>query len=329
MTPEPDKILVLHFGQLGDVILGLPALSAIRERFPAAHITAVCGRSPAQVIEMARVADDVISVDRVELRDGPKHRSILKIFALVRQIRRLDIDLAIDLHSLSETNLLAFVSRAKYRLLADRHGRSLNILNNVRPKPPKEDRDAHLSLRYLAALRPLGIKGERPSFRFPETGNAERTDTVGLFPGAGHPSRCWPYDRFGELSRRLLSEGFRCRIFLGPEETENAKSILDHFPSEADVVTGLSLSELVAATSGLRAFVTNDTGPMHLAACSGCPIVLVMDERAPTTYLPLTERLEAVNNARIEAISVDDVHAAVSRISSDDGTQNDNAPRRC
>jgi ADP-heptose:LPS heptosyltransferase len=320
MTPDPKNILVLHFGQLGDVILGLPALAAIRERFPDAFVTVVCGKSPAQVIELARVADNVISVDRVELRDGPKLRSISKIFDLVRQIRRLDIDLAIDLHSLSETNLLAFVSRAKLRLLADRHGRSLNFLSNFRPKPPKEDRESHLSLRYLAALGPLGILSERRSFRFAGIENSEPGNAVGLFPGAGHPSRCWPYERFGEICRRILSQGYRCQIFLGPEEAERADTILEHFPREADVVTGLSLSELVDAAGCLRAFVTNDTGPMHLAACSGCPIVLILDERAPTTYLPLTERLEVVNNATIEAISADDVYAAVNRILGDGGS---------
>lgn len=314
---EPKNILVLHFGQLGDVILGLPALAAVRGRFPDAYITAACGKSPAQVIEMADVADDIIAVDRVELRDGPKLHSIAKIFSLVRRIRRLDIDLVIDLHSLSETNLLAFVSRAKLRLLADRHGRSLNYLCNFRPPPPKEDPAAHLTRRYLDALKPLGIGVDAPSFRFPRTENVKRMNAVGLFPGAGHPSRCWPYERFGELSRRLIAEGYECRIFLGPEEEANSSGIMRHFPPEAKPVPGLTLAEMVTAARELQTFITNDTGPMHLAACSGCPIVLVLDERAPTTYLPLADRLAVVNNAEIGDITVDDVHAAVIQLCRD------------
>ncbi|QQS32701.1 MAG: glycosyltransferase family 9 protein [Acidobacteriota bacterium] len=316
---EPKNILVLHFGQLGDVILGLPALAAIRERFPNAQITAVCGRSPAQVIEMARVADDIIAVDRVELRDGPKLRSIAKIFSLVRQIRRLDVDLAIDLHSLSETNLLAFVSRAKHRLLADRRGRSLNYLCNFRPPPPKEDPAAHLTRRYLDALTPLGIEVEKPSFRFPGAEKDGRKMAVGLFPGAGHPSRCWPYGHFGELSRRLIGDGYECRVYLGPEEEANSSEILRYFPAEVVPVPGLTLAEMVTAARELRAFVTNDTGPMHLAACSGCPIVLVLDERAPSTYLPLADKLAVVNNAEIGGITVDDVHAAFAQLCRDSG----------
>lgn len=311
---EPKNILVLHFGQLGDVILGLPALAAIRERFPDAHITAVCGRSPAQVIGMAGVADDIIAVDRVELRDGPKLRSIAKIFSLVRRIRRLEIDLVIDLHSLSETNLLAFVSHAKLRLLADRRGRSLNFLCNFRPPPPKEDPAAHLTRRYLDALLPLGIEIEKPTFRFPGSERDERKMAVGIFPGAGHPSRCWPYERFGELSRRLVSDGYECRIFLGPEEEANMDQILRYFPPEATPVPGLTLAEMVAAARELRVFITNDTGPMHLAACSGCPIVLVIDKRAPSTYLPLADKLAVVNNAEIGDIAVDDVNAAVEQL---------------
>ena len=135
-----QNILVLNFGQLGDVILSLPALKALRRKFPASHITVVTGKIPDQVVRLSGLADEVITVDRVELRDGSKLRSIGKIFKFIGEIRGRPIDLIIDLHSLSETNLLAFLSKAKHRLLANRESRSLDILSNFRPSPPKEDK---------------------------------------------------------------------------------------------------------------------------------------------------------------------------------------------
>ncbi|MEO6655297.1 MAG: hypothetical protein ABIO36_04380, partial [Pyrinomonadaceae bacterium] len=132
-TLKFQNILVLNFGQLGDVVLSLPALNAIRQKFPYSHIAVVTGKIADQVIKLSGLADEVIMVDRVELRDGSKLRSIRKILHFTGQIRRLPLDLVIDLHSLSETNILAFLSKAKFRLLANRESRSLDRLSNFRP----------------------------------------------------------------------------------------------------------------------------------------------------------------------------------------------------
>jgi heptosyltransferase-3 len=66
------NILVIHFGQLGDVVLGLPAFRAIRERFPNSKLTVLCGKSTAEIIRISGAADEIIAVDRVALRDGRK-----------------------------------------------------------------------------------------------------------------------------------------------------------------------------------------------------------------------------------------------------------------
>ena len=160
MTPssfDPRNILVIDFGQLGDVILSLPALSAVRQRFPRARVTVAVGGAAASVVEMAGVADETLSVDRVGLRDGPKHLSVWQIGKLVMEVRRRKFDFVIDLHSLSETNLLGFLSGAGRRLYARRPGRSLDYLSNFKQQPPPEDRSKHAIDRYLDVLAPLGV----------------------------------------------------------------------------------------------------------------------------------------------------------------------------
>src|SRR5712691_6178063 len=160
MSFDPKQILVIDFGQLGDVVMSLPALRAIRERFPDARITVAVGKPGAEVIEMSGCADATISVDRVRLRDGFKPLSILRVFQVVKDVRGCKFDFVIDLHSFSETNLLGFLSGAPKRLYSRRPGRSLDFLANFSPAPPIEQNDPkeHLTDRYLAVLGPLGIR---------------------------------------------------------------------------------------------------------------------------------------------------------------------------
>src|SRR5437667_5270954 len=162
MSFDPRNILVIDFGQLGDVVMSLPALSAIRERFPRARITVAAGKPGAEVIETSGYADATISVDRVGLRDGFKPLSVLRVFQVVKDVRLRKFDFVIDLHSFSETNLLGFFSGASKRLFSRRPGRSLDFLANFNPKPPvdKNDPDQHLIDRYLDVLVPLGIKDQ-------------------------------------------------------------------------------------------------------------------------------------------------------------------------
>jgi ADP-heptose:LPS heptosyltransferase len=325
MNFNPQNILVIHFGQMGDVILSLPALQAIREKFPAARITALLGKSSAMVARLADVFDEEIIVDRVELRDGNKLRSIGKIRRLVKDVRRRKFDFIIDLHSLSETNLLGFLSGAGARLYANRENRSLDFFAKFPAKPPLEDKSKHITDRYLEVLRPLEIK-DAPRFikiRSAEADvefvkellrayNAESENLVGIFPGAGHPSRRWSLENFAELGRLLRTgdDPPRLIVFLGPEETDLRGAVEEMFPPETIVFDKLSIPQLVAAAAALRVLVSNDTGVVHIGAIAGAALVLVMDERAPTTYLPLTENIRVVRSGTIDEIGVEEVFRA-------------------
>ena len=300
-------------------------MRAIRERFPDSKIIALTGKVAGEVVRLSGFADEVIAVDRVELRDGPKLGSIGKILSLTRELRRRDLDLVVDLHSLKETNILAWLTRAKYRLLANRGNRSYHALGNFGPPPPAEDRSLHLSRRYMQVLAPLGIDAEAKAVVItPREEDIEYVRTVifggakgslaGFFPGAGNPSRCWPLKRFATLADRLYTEGLSPVVFLGPEEQHMQSNVADAFPEGTRIVDGLSIPQLIAAAAELAIFVTNDTGPMHLAALAGAPILLVIDSRAPLTYLPLAGGIEPVNNAHIDDISVDDVYSSAQKL---------------
>ena len=321
---HPENILIIHFGQLGDVILSLPAFFAIREKFTDAKITVLVGKASVEMIELAGFADEKIAVDRVKLRDSGKIWSIGEIFKLSKEIRRRKFDFIIDLHSLAETNLLGFFSGAKRRLYINRENRSLDFLANFNPKPPLEDKSKHAADRYLDILQSLSIENP-PRFVqiFPPSSAHETIEKlwrekkitgkklVGLFPGAGHPSRRWKLENFAASAERFARvEDLQAVVFLGPEEKDLRGEVEKLFPGGTIIVDGLTLSQFAAAMTRLEVLISNDTGAMHVGALAGTRIVLILDERAPASYLPLTEKLRVVNSGTLDEISVGEVFRA-------------------
>src|SRR2546423_14678187 len=125
---DPRNILVIDFGQLGDVVLSLPALGAIRKRFPKARITVAVGKPGAEIVDLAAVADETLVVDRVGLRDGFKPLSVIRLFKLVKNVREKKFDFFIDLHSLSKFNFLGFLSVVPKRLYSYGPVRALGFM---------------------------------------------------------------------------------------------------------------------------------------------------------------------------------------------------------
>ena len=330
MSFDPRNILVIDFGQLGDVVLSLPALRAIREKFPRARITVAVGKPGAPVVELSGYADATLPVDRVALRDGPKPLSIMRIIQLVRDVRSKEFDFVIDLHSLSETNLLGFLSGASRRLYARRPGRSLDFLANFHTRPPVEDtrHERHAVDRYLDVLAPLGIKG---AARAPRLRTRAEDDAaveamlkkarahsgsllIGLFPGAGHPSRRWPLERFGELADMLArNDEVRILVFAGPEEREMVKEVKSSFPRSTLVFDRLSIPQLASMLARVSVLISNDTGPMHVAAAVGTSVVLLLDSRAPHSYLPVEGQHRVIQRA-INEIATDEVYGATREL---------------
>ena len=327
MDFNPRNILVIDFGQLGDVVMSLPALRVIREKFSQSRITVAAGTPSSQIVELSGYADEIIAVDRVALRDGFIPVSILRIFNVVKDVRRRQFDFVIDLHSFSETNLLGFFSGAPQRLFARRPGRSFDFLANFSPKPPvdRNDPDQHLVDRYLDVLKPLGIDNvARTPAMTPRAEDNRAVDAllkkakgesgtplVGLFPGAGHPGRAWPAQRWADLADFLIrNDGVRPVVFIGPEERAGAQEMRRSFPATTIFLEKLSIGELAAAQARLAVFVSNDTGPVHIAAAVGAPIVVLIGRLTPHAYIPLANSKRLIFSEGVHTIAVEEVYAA-------------------
>lgn len=321
----------MDFGQLGDVVLSLPALRALRGRFPNARITVAVGQPAQEIARLSGYVNEVLTIDRVGLRDGAKLISILKILQFVKKVRQAQFDFVIDLHSYYETNLLGFASGAPNRLYARRPTRSLDYLANFEPRPPREEERSlrHQVDRYLDVLIPLGVKDavRVPLLKTrPEDDRAveailkrAKADTgaplVGIFPGAGHPSRRWPLERFAELADYLVrNDGMRVLVFAGPEEAAMVQQMRGMFPSSTLILSGLRISELASALARLAVFVANDTGPMHVAAAVGTSVVVLLNRPTPNTFIPLGEAHRLIFSRMIQEITTEEVYEATCEL---------------
>jgi heptosyltransferase-3 len=326
---DPRNILVIDFGQLGDVVMSLPALRAIRERFPYAKITVAVGKPGKELLGLSGHANEILEVDRVALRDGPTLISIGRIAKFVSQVRRSKYDFVIDLHSYYETNILGFLSGASRRLYSRRQNRSLDFLANFNPRPAKENTTAHLVDRYLELLKPLGI--ENPP-RVPVLKTSAADDAavetmlkkekaqsgqllVGIFPGAGNVTRVWPLERFGEVADHLIrNDQVRVIVFAGPEERAMVPQMRAVFPPGTIFFDRLTIPQLVSAQARLTLFISNDTGPAHIAAAAGTPVVVVMDRPNPHSYTPVGNQSRLVFGRIISEIAVTDVYQAAREL---------------
>lgn len=329
MSFDPRNILVIDFGQLGDVVMSLPALRAIRERFPYAKITVAVGRPGGEIVKLSGYANEVLEVDRVGLRDGPKLVSIGRIIKFVGQVRKQKFDFVIDLHSLSETNLLGFLSGAPRRLYARRPGRSIDLLANFEPRPQPEGKSAHAIDRYLDVIKPLGIENPPrvPVLQTAAAANAaveallkkEKANAgtllVGIFPGAGNESRRWPLERFAEIADHLIrNQRVRVVVFAGPEERAFLPQMRSIFPRGTIFLDKLTIPQLVSAQARLTLLISNDTGPVHIAAAVGTPVVVIMDCPKPHSYTPVGDHHRLIMGQEITQISVQQVYQAVREV---------------
>ena len=335
------KILIISLGQLGDVILSLPALAAVREKFKSSQITALVGKPAVGIVEISQFADEIIFLDRRQLKTAPKLRSILELFRFARGLRRQKFDLVVDLHSFYETNLLAFLSGAPSRIFANRDRRSLDLLSHFPSRPPLEDRTRHQADRYLSVLEPLGIKNAdrivklkpRPSDvaefdRWISETGADTKTRVGLFLGAGHPTRRWDIANFAQLAERLSKlEDLQVYVFLGPEERSLRPEVSALVSKNAVITEELSLTSFFGAIARLDVFVCGDTGPAHLAALAGVPMVLLAEKHVPTIFYPLTHKLKVLARATINEITVNEVYSAVLT-STEHGAENKDQPKQ-
>jgi len=299
-----EKILIRVPNWVGDAVLSLPALRALRDSFPAAELVVL---ARPHVADLYRGVTEVNRVLLLELADGA---GLLRAAA---QLRREQFDLAVLFQNAFQAALLAALAGIPRRVGYRRDARGW-LLTHPIPVPHPGETPAHESYYYLELLRRAGWLETLPRLshiplrpdptlaaameaRWRELGAGNGRLRVVIAPGAAYGSaKCWLPERFAALADRL-AERFDARVVLAGTraEAELVKRIVAAMQSRGVSLVGqTSLPEFLALLSRAQFFIGNDSGAMHLAAAVGLPSVMIFGPTDEAGTGPLSLRAHIV-----------------------------------
>ncbi len=302
------KMLIRATNWVGDAIMALPALRAVRSRFPEADIAIVARPYVADIYRDQQICNELIAYDPNGAHAGFSGRE-----RLGAALRALKFDVALLLQNAFDAAWLAWRARIPERIGYARDGRSLLLTKPV-PVPKSGEIPAHEKFYYLELLRRIGWIESLPEADFisltvPEEKrrNAEtflsrvgaRTGVLRIAIGAGASygsAKCWPPSRFAELANRLQSQTDADVILFGPA-TESAVSnaiAAEMRRPPIDLTGKTAIGELPALLSQCHLFMGNDSGAMHVAAAVGLPVVAVFGPTDSHGTAPVTPRCNIV-----------------------------------
>jgi lipopolysaccharide heptosyltransferase I len=279
----PRRIALLKPSALGDVIHALPVLTALRRRFPEAHLTWIVNRAYEPLLHGHPHLNATLAFDRSALKRG--WWSGLTAFGrFLGEVRRQRFDLIVDLQGLLRSGLMTAASGAARRvgLSSAREGSRWFYTDVV---PVSEPARMHAVDRYWLVAEALGAGGSAKEFVVPvpdevrtwadEVLRSQARPWLMLGAGSRWLTKRWLPEHFAELARRAQSEFGGTVIFIGgADESDLARQVQTGLTGPSCDLTGrTSLPQLAAILARADALLANDTGPLHLAVALGRPIV--------------------------------------------------------
>ena len=297
---DARRILIRAVNWVGDAVMATPAIGAIRESFPQAEITLLANPLVSQLFCPHPWVDRVITFDR-----NGAHKGIAGRLRLASQLRKQAFDAAIILPNSFDSALIPWLAGIPVRIGKNSDGRGLLLTKCYRP----DDRasSGHEVEYYLGLVKHFGITGQA-SVPFLATTAAEDGEAaallaeygiqaddfvLGINPGAAFGSaKRWYPERFADVAGRLAAAwNAKVIVFGGPGETDIANGIEQHLAGQCCNLAGkTNLRELMALIRRCNFLVTNDSGPMHIAAAFGVPLVAIFGSTDHATTSPYTDR---------------------------------------
>jgi lipopolysaccharide heptosyltransferase I len=278
-----ERIALIKPSALGDIVHSLPVLTALRQRYPHAQIAWIVNRSYAELLEGHPDLNAVLAFDRGASRAGllTAVRNYRQFFRHCRQQR---FDLAIDLQGLFRSGLMAAFSGAARRVgLGSAREGAQAFYSDVIAVP--DFHVLHAVDRYWLVAEAFGVGHHRKAFRVPIPEASRQWAAarlrcfarpwIALGVGARWQTKRWPPEHFAALAQRAQASWGGTVVFVGGrEETPLARATAEHLTGEVCDLTGqTTLPNLAALLARVDVMVANDTGPLHLAAALGRPVV--------------------------------------------------------
>jgi lipopolysaccharide heptosyltransferase I len=287
------KILILKPSSLGDVVHALPVLRLLKLRFPQSEIF---WWLDADLVPLLEGDPDLAGIFHFDRRHWNSPRCWWRFWASLRAMREQRFDWAIDLQGLARSGIVAWLANARLNIGLDnpREGRREGARAFYDMLVPASPEGAHAVERYLSVLPALGVPvhgqfdwlPERPQIAAQVRAKCRPNSAlwIALVPGARWLDKRWPVEYFVELVKRLsaTTTEIKFAILGSAADRELATPIAQAAPARCLALTGqTSLPELIEWIRLTQLVVSNDTGPLHIAAALGKPLIALFGPSDP------------------------------------------------
>lgn len=287
------RIVVWKLSALGDIILSIPSLRALRQQFPEGHLAVVVGRSGYAVVGACPYLNDIIIYDAKGKDRGP-----LRHLAFVKRLRRERFDRSIDLQNSRRTHLLAWLAGIPVRV---GYRRKFGWLLNRSVRLPRVVLTPIAHQQYLFRQAGLSVDGDAlelwPSSLDEETATrllgaparSAQRPLVGLHPGGSGrwKTKRWDLRRWAQLCNALAKRQCQVVVVGGKEELALGEALKQTTnPPPLIVIGQTSLMELACLIKRCAVFVAHDSSSLHVAAAVGTPTIALFGPTDPQRHLP-------------------------------------------
>ena len=283
------RILVSRLDRIGDVLLSTPVFKAIKEAYPGSYVACMVRPYANDIVNGNPYIDKVILYDK----DGA-HKSFFPTLKFALNLKNEKFDLSINLHPTNRSNLIPFLAGVPKRVGWDK---KLGFLLTCKLKHDKQMGTKHELEYTLDVIRSLGIEpkdkrtfipGRKENYEkvkdvLRAAGLSENDLIIAIHPGASCPSKRWSADRFAELADQLATS-LRAKVVIiaGPVDVEIGNKVANLMKSKSLNLSGkTSIADLAALFKMCRLFVSNDSGPVHIASAVGTPVISIFGRNEP------------------------------------------------
>jgi heptosyltransferase-1 len=295
-----NRFLIVRLGALGDVVHAIPVAAALRHAFPAARIDWLVSARHREILDLVPVIDRRLVID--DRGDASGGTSLL---SAIGELRRAKYDVAIDLQGLIKSAVLARASGAP-RVLGFSSSyareRAARLFYTEAYDPGRgglyDARETrHVVDINLGLLSVLGVSAPARAFPIEDAGSDAARHAqaqaggpyVLLNPGAAWPNKRWPPARLAAVATELLARhGLRSIVLWGPGEEVLAAEVVAGAKGAAILSPKTTIADLVALARRAALMVSGDTGPTHIAAALGTPIVGIYGPTRPARNGPMS-----------------------------------------
>lgn len=323
MSDSYQRIFVSHVAGIGQTVLALPALRALRTTFPNSQITVASSYTALDVVKLSHCANEVFPVGRSSeiIRPRASYQSLKSL----RTLRREHYDLTIELQRGGAGSLARFLAQIGSQ---KKHQKLLTQIREAILRHSLSDKHAaQLYLEIIGELGAFPIDREPKLFtereadarietRLEKSGMTSGGLLIGLHPSAAPNKPQWPLDRFLVVTQKLIHlMNARVLVFAGPHERGLARSVVKQLPAkQALAFDSAPLADVTSALARLSVFISNHGGLTHLAAAVGTPVVAISQLSSSHANDLLSQNHLHIRKALLDAITTDEVYEAATQL---------------